>query len=229
MYLHGVQFTIFTDHHNLQNFATKALLNCRQARWAGLLAHYQFHIQFRPAKANGKADALTRRSGDLPFEGDGGGRPTQSILDPTQFLNFPPVTDHEKGAKPEPEPGPEPVPTPIPSTMFINSAILCNSVIKHNPNIRTALNNDKLANEIVNALRDGSKTLPKNSAKVPLGECTIDSTGLLFFYGLLYVPDDGNLYREVIHAYHDHPAAGHPARAATYELVSHNYWWPGML
>ena len=32
MYLHGIEFTIFTDHHNLQNFATKALLNRRQAR-----------------------------------------------------------------------------------------------------------------------------------------------------------------------------------------------------
>ena len=47
------------DHHNLQNFGTKALHNRRQARWAGLLAHYEFHIQFRHGKANGKADALT--------------------------------------------------------------------------------------------------------------------------------------------------------------------------
>ena len=33
-------------------------------------------------KANGKADALTRRSGDLPKEGDKRGRPFQAILDP---------------------------------------------------------------------------------------------------------------------------------------------------
>ena len=38
MYLHGVPFLIYKDHHNLQNFGTKALLNRRQARWAGLLA-----------------------------------------------------------------------------------------------------------------------------------------------------------------------------------------------
>ena len=31
MYLHGVPFLIYTDHHNLQNFVTKALLNRRQA------------------------------------------------------------------------------------------------------------------------------------------------------------------------------------------------------
>ena len=47
-------------------------------------------------------------------------------------------------------------------------------------------------------------------------------------YGLLYVPNDENLHREIIHIHHDHPAAGHPGRAATYKLVSRNYWWPGM-
>ena len=75
MYLHGTSFTIYTDHHNLQNLGTKALLNRRQARWAGLLAQFQFQIMFRPGKANGKADALTHRSRDLPTEGDKRGRP----------------------------------------------------------------------------------------------------------------------------------------------------------
>ena len=42
MYLHEIKFTIFPDHPNMQNFATKALLNCRQAGWAGQLAQYQF-------------------------------------------------------------------------------------------------------------------------------------------------------------------------------------------
>ncbi len=60
MYLHGTSFVIYTDHHNLQNLGTKALLNRRQARWAGLMAKFEFKIVFRPGKANGKADALTR-------------------------------------------------------------------------------------------------------------------------------------------------------------------------
>ena len=52
MCLHGVPFLIYTDHNNLQNFRTKALLNRRQARWVGLLAQYEFNIHFRPGKAN---------------------------------------------------------------------------------------------------------------------------------------------------------------------------------
>ena len=133
--------------------------------------------------------------------------------------------------KPEPEPGPtseSSIASAITTFQLLNSVILCNSTIKHNPDIWIALGNDKLANKIVNALRDGSKRLPKASAKVPLGKCTLDSTGLLFVYGLLYVPNDKNLYREVIHAHHDHLTAGHPGRAATYELVGRNYWWLGM-
>ena len=55
---HGVKFTILTDYYNHQNFGIKALLNRRQARWAGLLAQYKFQIQFHPGKTNTKADAM---------------------------------------------------------------------------------------------------------------------------------------------------------------------------
>ena len=39
IYLHALPrpFTVYPDHHNLQNFTTKDLLNRRQARWAGLI------------------------------------------------------------------------------------------------------------------------------------------------------------------------------------------------
>src|ERR1700761_9043759 len=89
IYLHALPttrlFTIYTDHHNLQTFATKALLSRRQARWAQELAQYDFKIIFRPGKQNGKADALTRRSGDLPEEGDGRSQPVQALIPPDRF------------------------------------------------------------------------------------------------------------------------------------------------
>ena len=70
IYLHQLphMFTIMTDYYNLQTFSTKALLSRHQARWAQELAQYDFKIVFRPGTQNGKADALTRRSGDLPEE-----------------------------------------------------------------------------------------------------------------------------------------------------------------
>jgi len=87
IYLHQLPrpFTILTDHHNLQTFTTKALLSRQQARWAQEIAQYDFKILFRPGKDNGKADALTRRSGDLPEEGDDRARPVQVLIPAAKF------------------------------------------------------------------------------------------------------------------------------------------------
>jgi len=42
------------------------LLNRQQARWSEFLSRFDFRIVYRPRKAGGKPDALTRRSGNLP-------------------------------------------------------------------------------------------------------------------------------------------------------------------
>jgi len=46
------------------------LLNRRQARWAQFLSQLNFKIIYRPGKVEAKLVSLTRRSGDLPKEGD---------------------------------------------------------------------------------------------------------------------------------------------------------------
>jgi len=61
---------LITDHENLEYFMMKKLLNRRQARWSEFLTQYDYEIVYRPGKSNGKADALTRRPGDLPEGGD---------------------------------------------------------------------------------------------------------------------------------------------------------------
>ena len=58
------------DHKNLEYFTTTKLLNRRQALWSEFLSRFNFKIKYRPGKARGKPDALTRRSGDLPKGGD---------------------------------------------------------------------------------------------------------------------------------------------------------------
>jgi len=62
-YLEGTRFQIivYTDHKNLEYFATTKVLNRRQARWAQELAGYDFKIVYRPGTENGKSDALSRR------------------------------------------------------------------------------------------------------------------------------------------------------------------------
>jgi len=77
---------------------------------------------------------------------------------------------------------------------------------------------DKLSQEILQALRDGIK-LHKT---IPLGECQYEN-GLLLVNKLVYVLDSPDLYLRIPKNCHDYPAAGHPGRVATYELVSRDY------
>ena len=52
--------------------------------------------------------------------------------------------------------------------------------------------------------------------------------GLLLRRGKVYVPKDMNLRIELLKLHHDTLLAGHPGRWKTLEIVSRNYWWPGM-
>jgi transposase InsO family protein len=57
---------VLSDHKNLEYFMTTKRLNRRQARWAELLADYNFRIQYRPGKENIPADTLSRGPDSIP-------------------------------------------------------------------------------------------------------------------------------------------------------------------
>src|SRR5690606_18559802 len=159
---------------------------------------------------NQKADALTRRSGDRPKEGDSRGRPIAAILHDEDFLQF----DIESDV--------------LPKKFSISAASLTTFKAPQVPepflsDIRTVLETDNLAKEIITALQNGDIRHPK----VPLSECQY-SGNLLLVHGLVYIPNDLDLQRRLLQNIHDHPAAGHPGTAATYEMVTRNYWWPSM-
>jgi len=46
--------------------------------------------------------------------------------------------------------------------------------------------------------------------------------------GKIYIPKDEELRAEIIQLHHDVPAAGHEGRWKMVELVTRNYWWPGV-
>src|SRR5438105_119976 len=52
--------------------------------------------------------------------------------------------------------------------------------------------------------------------------------GLLLYKSRYYVPDSKDLRLEILHEHHDSKAAGHFGTAKTIDLVSRNYYWPGM-
>ena len=52
--------------------------------------------------------------------------------------------------------------------------------------------------------------------------------GLVLKEGRVYVPKDEKLRVEIIRLHHDMPIAGHGGQWKTVELVTKNYWWPGI-
>ena len=85
-YLEGIKnITVYTDHKNLEYFTTSKVLNRRQARWAELLANFDFKIMYRPGDKMGKPDALTRRQ-DLQGGSRAADAPPHTLLKQGQFV-----------------------------------------------------------------------------------------------------------------------------------------------
>jgi len=54
--------------------------------------------------------------------------------------------------------------------------------------------------------------------------------GLLLHKGLIYIPEtpSSSLRMDILREYHDAPLVGHPGIARTIELITRNYWFPGI-
>ncbi|QRV98516.1 Retrotransposable element Tf2 protein [Ceratobasidium sp. AG-Ba] len=52
--------------------------------------------------------------------------------------------------------------------------------------------------------------------------------GILEYDGKIYIPDDRDLRIEILQRFHDSLIAGHQGHARTLELISREYYWPGL-
>ena len=87
--------------------------------------------------------------------------------------------------------------------------------------IKKARSKDEDVVRIVKEMKKaGVKELRGNEWKIE-GELVLKE-------GKVYVPKDEELRVEIIQLHHDVPAAGHGGRWKTVELVTRNYWWPGV-
>ncbi|QRW21158.1 Retrotransposable element Tf2 protein [Rhizoctonia solani] len=91
--------------------------------------------------------------------------------------------------------------------------------------IEASLDQDKSLEEILQFLQNQSKAPP--SIKRAFKDYKMEA-GLLFYQGQIVVPDVGTLRTDLLHIFHDSALAGHPGRQRTLELVSRNYYWPGI-
>ena len=52
--------------------------------------------------------------------------------------------------------------------------------------------------------------------------------GVMYKEGKVYVPKDNKLRAEIVRLHHDTPVGGHRGQQKTIELVTRNFWWPGV-
>ena len=230
---------VITDHRNLEYFTTTKLLNRRQARWSEFLSRFNFKITYRPGKQGAKPDALTRRSEDLPKEGD------KRLLHQSRVVlkkeNFEPQRKSVRfeesptrvnavtRSQPAPDRPLEPSAVDLDPQPAINTPSLRPE--RHAPLLPPAIQNlmtrgyelDETVHSILEALRTGKARHPL----ISLAECE-ERAGLLYYRDRLYVPDLPELRAELTRSYHDTAVAGHLKRARTYESLSRDYYWPRM-
>lgn len=79
-------FEIWTDHRNLEFWRTTQHLTRRQARWALLLADFNFVLVHKPGKDNGIADPLSRPA--RFYVSDAEDNHNQTVLRKEQFVTL---------------------------------------------------------------------------------------------------------------------------------------------
>src|ERR1700677_5095486 len=77
---------------------------------------------------------------------------------------------------------------------------------------------------IVKAIED----LKKSSTKRLRSDEWQLEQDLILFRGKVYVPKNDNLRQKVVKLHHNSFSAGHPRQWKTIELITRNYWWPGL-
>jgi hypothetical protein len=226
---------VLSDHRNLEYFMTTKKLNRRQARWSEFLSRFNFKIVYRPGKQGVKPDSLTRRSEDLPEEGDERLlHQSQTIIKRNNLSEFPQkFVDSLRENTLQPaacNPHPQPACSSQPPYAGCKIATTRTTVVQpiNLPDwlrdlIQEGYELDPLPTEILEALDNNASKHPL----ISLAECSQDS-GLLFYRNRLYVPDLEDLKATLLQKTHSDLSAGHPGRSKTYELLSRNFYWPGM-
>lgn len=230
-FLEGAQHpvTVYTDHKNLEYFMSARVLNRRQARWSISLSRFNFVITYRPGSQQIRSDALSRRAYLAPKEGDAAYDQQQStLLKPEQFLLRTVCATTSVDAEFLQD-----------IRVSLSSDPLALKFKSHSEIPRSGDVQDMDSQNPESEILDSESPNPSTSCprihRSQGGEMPRDDTdprfqfrdGLLYYEGLLYVPE-GPCRLRVLQSRHDFPAAGHFGFNKTMELISRDFWWPQM-
>ena len=204
-YLEGNPYPveILSDHKNLTYFRTPQRLNRRQARWGLFLSQFDLQLRHVPGTRMVQSDTLSRLH-HLNLEDKDNNDIT--LLASDMFLNATELEDQ----------GPL---TLLDNKLFIRAIDddLTNR-IRHSTAER-----DPIVSQALLDLKEG-KLSPLNGV---LSDWSLQD-GLIYYKGRCYIPQDIDLRREIVRRHHDSLPMGHPGQFGTKELVSRQFWWPGL-
>jgi hypothetical protein len=172
-------------------------------------------IFYRPGSANGKPDALSRRSEYRPKQGGGSAeenenQPIHRVLRPDQLVTSEGETVQVTVMKLRGE------------RIAISSAKLgAIPVVKFNSwlleAVVSAASNDAAWQEEYVRAMEGNPNL----------DISFEDKAL-YYKGRLWIPDDSQLKKQILEAEHNSKVARHMGQDKTIELVRRNFFWPEM-
>ena len=206
---------------------------------------------YRPRKAGGKPDALTRRSGDLPKVGDEWLLANQqAVLKPRNVTDLAlhslthradhtqPVADHADHVQPvadhtdhadHTQPVADHADHVQPVADHTDQADHVQPVADHADHAERPATSDLFTeayriNPLPNWILRQLEEGSRHSREISLADCKVRDNRLTY-QDCIYVPDYTPLRLRLLGDHHEPPAVGHPGRAKTLELHTHKYYW----
>jgi hypothetical protein len=95
--------------------------------------------------------------------------------------------------------------------------------------ITEAYNNDRIANQLIAAKRQGLRRLLRNitDQEIELAMGDLEEKGdRLWVRGRLYIPDDKPTILKIMELYHSNPITGRPGIRGMYRQIIKHFYWP---
>jgi RNase H-like domain found in reverse transcriptase/Reverse transcriptase (RNA-dependent DNA polymerase)/Integrase zinc binding domain/Chromo (CHRromatin Organisation MOdifier) domain len=213
------EFTILTDHKNLEYFSKIRKLSERQMRWQLILSKFQPVIRYRPGKQGQKPDVLSRREQDLPVSMDDERlQYRMARLIPEGMIRCNTIR----------------MKTRRNATVLTQSMNAQAEITPEDEMLQLWEEGKRIDVDhevLIKAVRDGKRTFSSDleePVKVSIADCTLTTDGSLLFRGRRWVPNHEPLKTRLIQETHDSVLAGHPGRNGTIGIMRRHFFWPNM-
>ena len=192
---------VISDHKNLNYFMSFKWLSRCQARWSEFLSQFNFKISYKP-RPQCKADALIRRSQDLPTDSD----PCQNymeqvVLKPKNWSTVQLVWILRPG-----------------EIMLVEAE-------PTDQDLKTTIENvyqEMDSEDPVFVIRQKISNGEHHSCQYSLSDYSLENERL-YFNNKLFLPNQEPLCHRILQESYDQPMAGHPGVTKIYEILQRQY------